>query len=273
MSEKPRRRLTWSAVALAAALAAVVAFMIFVQRHPMALSTLLSRLFSDRGNGEDPEQARYEALMQSLEPAETGAVRRLDSTSLLEAFALYPFADTYRQQYVVRYTDGERETARYVSLLRVGKAYRIMQFAGEKIDPSALLWMAECDGDSLKVEDRLGNKHLYLLGEDFPLASVALQPDPDDFCALLLAYEQSPDTSPLSVCTAELSEGVEGRELTLRFTYRESGQTEEYRYLLDRSILAEAKSTRDGVVYYRLETVSYETADELEEEELALMEA
>lgn len=266
----PKTDRGWSTRAiLALALIAALAVLALGLLQPTGIAELFARLLSGVGSSgeQDPEQQAYEAILDGLGQPETAAPRSLDALSLVEAFSQYPFADTYEHLYTVTYTDGQRSTTRCVSLTRAGEAYRILLFNGSKMAPGELLLSAEGDEETLQVRDTMGNQHLYLKGEDFPLSSVAMLPDTDTFCALLRDYEADPDTSPLSSCSAVVTDAPQGRMLTLTFVERDTGREEVYQYLLDYGILYSATSTQDGLTYYTLTTISFTMEEEISADE------
>lgn len=225
---------------------------------PDGLSNLLVKLIQGRDDGPmSPEQQAYETLFAEMAAPETSAPQPMDALSLTEAFAQFAFAEDYSHLYTVRYTDGERQVARTVALSRTKDAYELHLFDGEKAVASALRQSVQHDGESCVIEDAMGNRHLYLAGKDFPLSTVAMQPDPDTFCAMLEAHELSPDTSPLSSCEAAVADSDMGRVLTLRFTERDTGREEEYQYLLDYGILYAAASREGSLTYYELKTQGF----------------
>lgn len=247
-------------VASVVLIALMVALLIFGLNRlpPDGLSNLLARLMQGRDDTPlSPEQQAYETLFAEMALPETAAPRPIDALSLTEAFAQFAFAEDYNHLYTVRYTDGERQLVRTVSMNRAGAAYDLLLFDGEKVDGSTLLQTLHHDGETFIVKDTMGNEHLYLAGTDFPLSSVAMQPDPDTFCALLEEYETAPDTSPLSACTATVADSANGRVLTLHLTYRETGREEEYHYLLDYGILYAATSREGDLTYYEMKTLTY----------------
>ncbi|MBR7185813.1 MAG: hypothetical protein IKD37_09440 [Clostridia bacterium] len=257
MSEKNKKPLSLAAVALLALLA--LALIIGLSRIPIdGLTGLLSLLFSRGDDALTPEQMAYETILAEMALPETvSPPSALDSLSLTEAFSQFAFADHYTHTYTVTYTDGNRTLTQCISLSRQGDAFKIALYEGTQPDPAALLRTGVHDGSTYQVEDNMGNSRLYVSGEDFPLASVAMLPDPDLFCDKLAEYERNPDASPFSDCAAVVSDTANGRLLTLRFTERATGSEEIYRYLLDYGILFDATSTRDGLLYYRLSTLAY----------------
>lgn len=249
-----------AAIVLIVLLALVFSLIIFGlgQLNPTGIADLLASLFNRGDNdiqeGIDPD---YAAILEQLADAPTSPPTPIDSVSLTEAFANFPFSTTYEHLYTVTYADGTRSTDRTVSLTRLGEDYRIVQYEGDQSNPGGVLWMAESTGDSFTVQDGLGNRHTYPKGDDFPFSSVALIPDTDLFCAQMLAYENDPDSSPLTACSAQISVADTMRLLILTFTYREDRSTEEYRYLMDYGILYSARGMRNGVIYYALDTVTF----------------
>lgn len=265
----PNRTKKPFSVASVVLIALIAALLIFGLNRipPDGLSNLLAKLIQGRDDTPlSPEQQAYETLFAEMALPETAAPRPIDSLSLTEAFAQFAFAEDYRHLYTVSYTDGERKLTRTVSLSRAGEAYELILFDGEKVNASSLLQTVRHDGETCVVEDSMGNEHLYLAGEDFPLASVAMQPDPNTFCALLEQYETDPAASPLSACTATVADSDKGRVLTLRFTDRASGREEEYHYLLDYGILYAATTRMGELVYYELQTQAFSTDTEISEE-------
>ncbi len=206
---------------------------------------------------EDPNDAEYAELFADLARPETEPPRLLDSISLTEAFAQFPFAESYRHVYTVTYADGTRENTKCISLSRTGESYQVLIFDSALIDPQKLYLSATFDGQIYTVRDKQGNQRLYTPGEDFPLSSIAMLPDTDTFCAMLREHEQNPDASPLADCSAAVEESEQGRMLVLRFTDKETGSSEEYRYLLDYGILYSAVGMMDGVAWYTLETINF----------------
>lgn len=221
---KSRAGREWSTKAiLLAALAAVLAVLALSLLRPTGMAELFAKLIAGVGNNEqDPEQQAYAAIFDELRQPEPETPQSLNALSLVEAFSQYPFADTYEHIYTVTYTDGNRSTTRCVSLNRAGDDYRILLFNGNKVAPGELLLSAEGDAETFQVRDTMGNRHLYLKGDDFPISSVAMLPDTDSFCALLRDYETDPDASPLSSCSAVVSGTPEGRMLTLTFVERDT---------------------------------------------------
>ena len=214
-------------------------------------------LRGERSNHETPSDAEYADLFSALAGADTAPPRPLDSLSLTEAFAHFPFAESYTHIYTVRYSDGERESTKCISLTREGEAYQLLIFEGETVDPTKLYESIIFDGSVYVAQDMMGNRRVYTPGEDFPLSSVAMLPDTNTFCAILAEYEKDPSASPFSACSAVIEDAPEGRVLVLRFTDRETGSNEEYRYLLDYGILHSATGTRDGLVWYALDTIKF----------------
>ena len=249
-----------SAIILIVVLALVFSLIIFAlgQLNPTGIADLLANLF-DRGNNSTQEDVDpdYAAILDQLSNSPTSPPTDIDSISLTEAFANFPFAAAYEHLYTVTYADGARSSSRTVSLTRDGEDYRIVQYDGDQSNSRGMLWSAESTGDHFTVQDSLGNRQTYPKGSDFPLSSVALLPDPAQFCAELLAYEKDPDASPLSECSAQIAAADEMRVLILTFTRREDGSTEEYRYLMDYGILYSARGMRNGVIYYALDTVTF----------------
>ncbi|MBE6576487.1 MAG: hypothetical protein E7654_09485 [Ruminococcaceae bacterium] len=249
-----------SAIILIVALALVFSLIIFGlgQLNPTGIADLLATLFNrDNDSTYEKDDPDYAVILEQLTGASTAAPTPIDSISLTEAFANFPFAATYDHLYTVTYADGTRSSTRTVSLTRNGEEYRIVQYDGDQSNPRGVLWSAESTGNDFTVQDSLGNRQTYPRGDDFPLSSVALLPDPDLFCAQLLAYEKDPDTSPLSECSAQIAHTDAMRLLILTFTRREDGSTEEYRYLMDYGILYSARGMRNGVIYYALDTVTF----------------
>ncbi len=264
----PNRTKRPFSVASVVAIALIAALLIYALNRlpPDGLSNLLARLLEGRDDLPlSPEQQAYETIFYDIAIPETAAPRPVDALSLTEAFARFAFAEDYQHLYTVSYTDGDRTLTRTVSLSRAGSAYQLALFDGEKINASALLQTVRHDGETCIIEDTMGNEHLYLPGEDFPLSSVALQPEPATFSALLEQYEAAPADSPLSCCTAEVADSNHGRLLTLRFTYRGTDRTEEYLYLLDYGILFSATSRQGDLTYYTLKTQSFSVGSEMEE--------
>lgn len=258
----PNRTKKPFSVASVVVLALIAALLIYGLNRipPDGLSNLLARLMQGRDDAPlSPEQQAYETIFAEIALPETAAPRPIDALTLTEAFAQFAFAEDYTHLYTVSYTDGTRRVNRTVSLNRKGKTYEMLLFDGEKINASALLQTVRHDGSTCIIEDSMGNEHLYLAGEVFPLSSVAMQPDPDTFCALLAQYEADPASSPLSACTAAIAYSPNGRVLTLRFTQRADGREEEYHYLLDHGILLSASSRQGDLVYYELKTQSFST--------------
>lgn len=249
-----------TAIVLIVLLALVFSLIIFGlgQLNPTGIADLLASLFH-RGDSNTPESIDpdYAAILDRLNGAPVTPLTPIDSVSLTEAFANFPFSTAYEHLYTVTYADGTRSSSRTVSLTRKGEDYRIVQYEGDQSKPGGILWSAESAGDSFTVQDSLGNRHTYPKGDDFPLSSVALLPDPDLFCAQMLAYEKAPDRSPLTECSAQISTADTMRLLILTFTYREDGSTEEYRYLMDYGILYSARGMRNGVIYYALDTMTF----------------
>lgn len=257
---KNRRPQRITAIVLIVLLALIFSLIIFGlgQLNPTGIADLLASLFNRGDNsaqeGIDPN---YAAILDQLGAAPTAPPTPIDSVSLTEAFANFPFSTAYDHLYTVTYADGTRSSTRTISLTRKGEDYRIVQYEGDQSNPRGVLWSAESAGDSFTVQDGLGNQQTYPKGDDFPLSSVALLPDPDLFCAQLLAYEKDPDSSPLSACSAQIAYADAMRLLILTFTHREDGGTEEYRYLMDYGILYSARGMRNGVIYYALDTVTF----------------
>lgn len=255
-----RRPKRITAVILIVLLALVFSLIIFGlgQLNPTGIADLLAALFNRRDNntqeGIDPD---YAAILDQLTATPTTPPTPIDSVSLTEAFANFPFSTAYEHLYTVTYADSTRSSTRTVSMTRDGEDYRIVQYEGDQSNPRGVLWTAESAGDSFTVRDSLGNTHTYPRGDDFPLSSVALLPDPDLFCAQLLAYEKDPDNAPLTECSAQIAYADAMRLLILTFTHREDGGTEEYRYLMDYGILYSARGMRNGVIYYALDTVTF----------------
>lgn len=255
-----RRPQRITAVVLIVLLALVFSLVIFGlgQLNPTGIADLLASLFN-RNSGSEQEEIdpHYAAILDRLADAQTTPPSPLNSVSLTEAFANFPFSTAYEHLYTVTYADGTRSSTRTVSLTRKGEDYRIVQYEGDQSNPRGVLWSAQSAGDSFTVKDSLGNQHTYPKGDDFPLSSVALLPAHDLFCAQLLAYEKDPDNSPLTECSAQISSADTMRLLILTLTYREDGSTEEYRYLMDYGILYSARGMRNGVIYYALDTVTF----------------
>lgn len=257
-------------VASVVAIALVAALLIYALNRlpPDGLSNLLARLIEGRDDAPlSPEQQAYEVIFNEIALPETSAPRPVDALSLTEAFAQFAFAEDYRHLYTVTYTDGRRSMTRTVSLTRTEENAQLAIFDGEEISTASLLQTLRHDGESCIIEDSMGNEHLYLPGTDFPLASAAMQPDPDTLCALLAQYEADPTASPLSACTAETADSEHGRILNLRFTDRATGRTEEYVYLLDYGILFSAAAREGDLTYYELKTTSFAVGSEAEESE------
>lgn len=259
-SSSNRRPPRITAIVLIVLLALIFSLIIFGlgQLNPTGIADLLAALFSRENDSThknmDPD---YAAILDQLADTPSAPPTPIDSVTLTEAFANFPFAATYEHLYTVTYADGTRSFTRTVSLTRKGEDYRIVQYEGDQSNPRGVLWSAESAGDSFTVQDSLGNRHTYPRGDDFPLSSVALLPDPDLFCAQLLAYEKDPDNAPFSECSAQISYADAMRLLTLTFTRRDDGGTEEYRYLMDYGILYSARGMRNGVIYYALDTVTF----------------
>jgi len=266
----PNRTKRPFSVASVVAIALIAALLVFTLNRlpPNWMAGLLTRLMQGRDDLPlSPEQLAYETIFHEIALPETAPPHPVDALSLTEAFSQFAFAEDYRHLYTVTYTDGDRTLTRTVSLARTGSAYQLVLFDGEKIGTSSLLQTVRHDGESCIIEDSIGNEHLYLPGEDFPLSSVALQPEPAAFCSLLEQFETNPAASPLSACSAEVADSDHGRLLTLRFTYRDSGRTEEYLYLLDYGILFSASSRQGDLTFYQLKTQSFSTDPEGEESE------
>ena len=257
---KNRRPQRMTAIVLIVLLALIFSLIIFGlgQLNPTGIADLLASLFN-RGNNSAQEgiDPNYAVILDQLAGVSTAPPTPIDSISLTEAFANFPFSTAYDHLYTVTYTDGTRSSTRTVSMTRNGADYRIVQYEGDQSNPRGVLWSAESTGDSFTVKDSLGNQQTYPKGDDFPLSSVALLPDPDVFCAQLLAYEKDPNSSPLTECSAQIAYADTMRLLILTFTYREDGGTEEYRYLMDYGILYSARGMRNGVIYYALDTVTF----------------
>ncbi|MBQ2768113.1 MAG: hypothetical protein IJF49_08580 [Clostridia bacterium] len=243
-------------------LALVFALVIFglAQLKPTGIADFLANLFgNDRDNPQENIAPEYALLLEQFADETAEAPIPVDALTLTEAFANFPFASHYTHQYTVSYTDGTRTSSHTISLTRSGEEYQILQYEGEQIDPNKLLFFARADASTFLLKDTLGNQHLYQLGEDFPFSSVAMLPDPEIFCEHLLAFEQRPTTSAYSACSAHIERHDAGRMLVLRFTEREGGGQEEYRYLLDYGILYSAVGTRGGEIYYTLDTLTFST--------------
>ena len=265
MSNRAKKPFSVASVVVIALIAALLIYTLN-RLPPDGLSNLLARLIEGRDDLPlSPEQQAYEVIFDEIALPETSAPRPISALSLTEAFAQFAFADDYRHIYTAAYTDGQRRMVRTVSLTRFGEEAQLAIFDGEQINAASLLQTIRHDGDTCVIEDSMGNEHLYLPGTDFPLASAAMQPDPDTLCALLSQYEADPAASPISDCSAETADSAQGRMLTLRFTDCATGRTEEYIYLLDYGILFSAAAREGDLTYYELKTVSFAVGAEMDE--------
>ncbi len=267
MANRQKKPITASAIGITLlALTVTLAILALSRMPPDGLTSFLSNLFAERDNGPlSPEQQAYETLFAELAMPETAAPRPLDLPALEEAFAQFAFVETYSQVYTVRYTDGVREQLHTVVLDRTPTDYTMAVYDGDTTDASARVQSLRRVGDSFRVEDARGNESRYPIGQDFPFASVAHQPDPAALTADLALYTQDPAASPYTECAATLSDSEYGRMLVLRFA---DAQVEsEYRYLLDYGILYAAEAKQGDLVYYRLETKSFSMEGDLEAEE------
>lgn len=269
MANRPKKPITASAIGVTLmALVVTLAILALSRMPPDGLSNFLSSLFSARDDTPlSPEQQAYETLFAELAMPETAAPRPIDAPSLEEAFTQFAFVEEYSQVYTVRYADGTREQVQTVSLNRTPEAYTLVVYDGDTPDAAHRRMSLRQVGKAFRVEDAQGNEHRYPVGEDFPFASVAMQPDPARLIDDLKQYLQSPESYPASSCEATLADSDHGRLLTLKFVNTAEATVAEYHYLLDYGILFAATEKKGDLVYYRLETTSFSMVGEVEGEE------